>query len=74
MKRFFHCGESGFPRSILSFAAITVPTVQAATYNFTYSTFFPPTHIQTKVPEAWAKEIEELSKGQIKIQLFTEGP
>jgi TRAP-type transport system periplasmic protein len=55
------------------FAVIPVPTVQAATYNFTYSTFFPPTHIQTKVPEAWIKEIEELSKGQIKIQIFTGG-
>jgi TRAP-type C4-dicarboxylate transport system substrate-binding protein len=53
--------------------AISVSTVEAATYNFTYSTFFPPTHIQTKVPEAWIKEIEERSKGQIKIQLFTGG-
>jgi TRAP-type transport system periplasmic protein len=55
------------------FAAISVPTVEAATYNFTYSTFFPPTHIQTKVPQAWAKEIEERSNGQIKIQIFTGG-
>ena len=35
----------------------------AKTYDFTYSTFFPSTHIQTKVPEAWAAEIEKLSKG-----------
>jgi len=55
------------------FAAVSVPTVEAATYNFTYSTFFPPTHIQTKVPQAWAKEIEKRSKGQIKIQIFTGG-
>jgi len=55
------------------FAAILIPTVEAATYNFTYSTFFPPTHIQTKVPQAWAKEIEERSNGQIKIQIFTGG-
>jgi TRAP-type C4-dicarboxylate transport system substrate-binding protein len=53
--------------------AISVTPVGAATYSFTYSTFFPPTHIQTKVPEAWAKEIEKLSKGQIKIQIFTGG-
>jgi TRAP-type C4-dicarboxylate transport system substrate-binding protein len=52
---------------------ISVPPAEAETYNFTYSTFFPPTHIQTKVPEAWAKEIEELSKGQIKIKIFTGG-
>jgi TRAP-type C4-dicarboxylate transport system substrate-binding protein len=55
------------------FAVMSVPTVEAAKYNFTYSTFFPPTHIQTKVPQAWAKEIEERSKGQIKIQIFTGG-
>ncbi|MDQ1334843.1 MAG: C4-dicarboxylate transporter substrate-binding protein [Thermodesulfobacteriota bacterium] len=55
------------------FAAAPVPTVEAETYNFTYSTFFPPTHIQTKVPQAWAKEIEERSNGQIKIQIFTGG-
>jgi TRAP-type C4-dicarboxylate transport system substrate-binding protein len=53
--------------------AISVVPAQAETYNFTYSTFFPPTHIQTKVPEAWVKEIEELSKGQIKIKIFTGG-
>ena len=41
--------------------------VEAKTYNFTYSNFFPPTHIQAKVPDAWAKEIEKLSNGQIKI-------
>jgi len=55
------------------FTAVPAPTVEAATYNFTYSTFFPPTHIQTKVPQAWAKEIEERSNGQIKIQIFTGG-
>jgi len=55
------------------FAVMSVPTVEAAKYNFTYSTFFPPTHIQTKVPMAWAKEIEKRSNGQIKIQIFTGG-
>ena len=47
--------------------------VEAKTYNFTYSNFFPPTHIQAKVPDAWAKEIEKLSNGQIKIKMFTGG-
>jgi TRAP-type C4-dicarboxylate transport system substrate-binding protein len=52
---------------------IPVTTARAETYNFTYSTFFPPTHIQTKVPEAWAQEIEKRSNGQIKIKIFTSG-
>lgn len=46
---------------------------EAKTFNFTYSTFFPPTHIQTKVPEAWIAEIEKRSNGQIKIKMFTGG-
>jgi TRAP-type C4-dicarboxylate transport system substrate-binding protein len=73
MKKFFTVAILFFVGAFFLSAAISVPTLHAATYNFTYSTFFPPTHIQTKVPEAWAKEIEELSKGQIKIQIFTGG-
>lgn len=57
----------------LFFMGVSVTPSEAKTYNFTYSTFFPPTHIQTKVPMAWAKEIEERSKGQIKIKIFTGG-
>jgi TRAP-type C4-dicarboxylate transport system substrate-binding protein len=52
---------------------IGVTASEAATYSFTYSNFFPPTHIQAKTPEAWAKEIEKRSNGQIKIQMFTGG-
>ncbi|PIP47591.1 MAG: C4-dicarboxylate ABC transporter substrate-binding protein [Deltaproteobacteria bacterium CG_4_8_14_3_um_filter_51_11] len=73
MKRFITVAGSVFIGAFFFSALISIQTVQAATYNFTYSTFFPPTHIQTKVPEAWAKEIETLSKGQIKIQIFPGG-
>ena len=52
---------------------IGVTATEAKTYSFTYSTFFPPTHIQTKVPEAWAKEIEKRSNGQIQIKIFPGG-
>ncbi len=57
------------------FFLMTTPATkaEAKTFNFTYSTFFPPTHIQTKVPEAWIAEIEKRSMGQIKIKLFTGG-
>jgi TRAP-type C4-dicarboxylate transport system substrate-binding protein len=46
---------------------------EAKTYHFTYSTFFPATHIQTKVPQAWADEIEKRSNGQINIKIFAAG-
>jgi TRAP-type C4-dicarboxylate transport system substrate-binding protein len=73
MKKFFTVASLVFIGAFSLSAAISVQKVEAATYNFTYSTFFPPTHIQTKVPQEWAKEIEERSKGQIKIQIFTGG-
>jgi len=54
---------------------MAIPATKASpkTYKFTYSTYFPPTHIQTKVPQSWAKEIEKRSNNQIKIQIFTSG-
>jgi len=73
MKKFFTVASVVFIGAFFLFAVISVPSAQSATYNFTYSTFFPPTHIQTKVPEAWAKEIQDRSKGKIKIQIFTGG-
>ena len=55
--------------------SMTIPaaTAEAKTYNFTYSTFFPPTHIQSKVPAAWAKEVNKRSNGQIQIKIFYAG-
>jgi TRAP-type C4-dicarboxylate transport system substrate-binding protein len=69
----FTVATLGFLGAFLVFTGISVAPVEAKTFNFTYSTFFPPTHIQTKVPEAWAKEIEQRSNGQIKIKIFTGG-
>jgi TRAP-type C4-dicarboxylate transport system substrate-binding protein len=73
MKRFFTVVSLVFIGAFFLCAPISVPTVEAATFSFTYSTFFPPTHIQAKLSDAWAKEVEKLSKGQIKIQIFTGG-
>ena len=62
-----------FLGALLFLMTTSTPEAEAKTYNFTYSTFFPPTHIQTKVPQAWAAEIEKRSKGQIKIKIFSGG-
>ena len=73
-KRFYFTALSLAILAALFFLMANSATkAEAQTFNFTYSTFFPPTHIQTKVPEAWIAEIEKRSKGQIKIQLFTGG-
>jgi TRAP-type C4-dicarboxylate transport system substrate-binding protein len=73
-KRFYLTALSLAFLAALFFLMTTAATkAEAQTFNFTYSTFFPPTHIQTKVPEAWIAEIEKRSKGQIKIKMFTGG-
>ena len=44
--------------------------VQAKTYKLTYSNFFPPTHIQSKLAEAWCAEIKKRTNGQVVIEYF----
>jgi TRAP-type C4-dicarboxylate transport system substrate-binding protein len=51
--------------------AASKPTIKPIELN--YSIFFPPTHIQTKTAEAWAKEIETRTNGRIKITIFPGG-
>jgi TRAP-type C4-dicarboxylate transport system substrate-binding protein len=63
---------SFFGAFLLSMGVCVTPT-EAKTYEFTYSNMFPPTHIQNKVPQAWADEIEKRSNGQIKIKIFAGG-
>ena len=41
--------------------------------ELSYSVFFPPTHIQCKVAEAWAREIESRTDGRVKIALYPAG-
>lgn len=41
--------------------------------ELSYSIFFPPTHIQYKTAEAWAKAVEERTNGQVKITLYPGG-
>ncbi len=45
----------------------------AKAINLNYSIFFPPTHIQTKTAETWAREIETRTKGRVKITIFAGG-
>lgn len=45
----------------------------AETFTFSYSIFFPPTHIQSQTAEAWAKEVEKRSDGRVKINIFAGG-
>ena len=42
-------------------------------YEFNYAVFFPATHLQAQTAEAWAKEVEKRTDGQIKITMFHGG-
>ena len=44
-----------------------VNTAQAKAIELSYANFFPPTHIQAKLGDSWAKEIEKRSNGKVKI-------
>lgn len=47
--------------------------VAAKSIHLTYSIFFPPTHGQCLAGMEWAKEIERLTDGKVKITVFPGG-
>ncbi len=66
-------------RIILSFLVVFVGLafivsnpidVQAKTVKLTYSNFFPPSHIQSKLAEAWCKEVEKRTNGAVTIEYY----
>ncbi len=55
---------------VLAFGAVFVfgaNAVQAKAIELSYANFFPPTHIQAKLGDSWAKEIEKRTNGKVKI-------
>ena len=44
--------------------------VDAASVKLTYSNFFPPTHIQSKLAEAWCQEVEKRTDGKVKVEYY----
>lgn len=43
---------------------------EAKVIKLTYSNFFPPTHIQSKLAEAWCREVEKRTGGQVKVEYY----
>jgi TRAP-type C4-dicarboxylate transport system substrate-binding protein len=43
---------------------------QAAPIKLTYSNFFPPTHIQSKLAESWCREVEKRTNGRVKVEYY----
>jgi len=52
---------------------LTAPAAMAVPIELRYSTFFPPTHIQAKLAEEWIEEVENRTKGEVKITYFPGG-
>jgi TRAP-type C4-dicarboxylate transport system substrate-binding protein len=46
------------------------PAALAKTYKLTYSCFFPPTHVQSQLAEAWCKEVEKRTDGQVTVDYY----
>ncbi len=42
----------------------------ADTVKLTYSSFFPPTHIQSKLAEEWCREVETRTQGKVTVDFF----
>ena len=43
---------------------------QAASVKLTYSCFFPPTHIQSKLAESWCKEVAKRTNGKVIVDYY----
>ncbi len=48
-------------------------SAQAGPIELSYANFFPPTHMHSKVFEAWGKEIEKRTGGKVKINYYHGG-
>ncbi|MDM8523633.1 TRAP transporter substrate-binding protein [Desulfococcaceae bacterium HSG8] len=51
-------------------AFLTAGSAWADTVKLTYSNFFPPTHIQSKLAEDWCKEVEKRTGGKVKVEYY----
>ncbi|CAB1061701.1 TRAP transporter solute receptor, unknown substrate 3 [Olavius sp. associated proteobacterium Delta 1] len=54
----------------LPFSTMGAFDAHAGTVKLTYSNFFPPGHIQSKLAEAWCKEVEKRTNGQVVVEYF----
>lgn len=71
MKRTFF--TSTLILTLFSLFIVTPGVTNAKSVTLKYSSFFPPTHIQSKLAEAWGKEVEMKSEGRIKVEYYPGG-
>ena len=54
----------------LAFILGHTPSATAKTEKLTYSCFFPPTHVQSQLAEAWCKEVEKRTGGKLTVEYY----
>ncbi len=47
-----------------------LPAGAGGPIKLTYSCFFPPSHIQSKLAAAWCKEVEKRTGGKVKVEYY----
>ena len=55
---------------ILCMGLIGFGTAEAGPTKLTYSNFFPPAHIQSKLAQAWCEEVEKRTNGEVVVEYF----
>jgi len=56
--------------SAVGVSAATADKAVSGPLKFTYSSFFPPTHVQSQLAESWCREVEKRTGGDIRIDYF----
>ncbi len=54
----------------IAFIVLGSLKAEAAPIKLTYSNFFPPTHIQSKLAESWCKEVGKRTNGRVKVEYY----
>ncbi|MBI4775602.1 MAG: TRAP transporter substrate-binding protein [Deltaproteobacteria bacterium] len=54
----------------VAFVFTCVPYARGEAIKLTYSNFFPPTHIQSQLADAWCKEVEKRTHGEVKVEYY----
>ncbi len=52
------------------FVTFGMSPVHAKTIKLTYSNFFPPTHIQSKLAQSWCDEVKKRTNGAVEIEYY----
>ncbi len=49
---------------------VALPSLAQAETKLTYSTFFPPTNLQSQLAEQWCKEVEKRTQGKVVVEYY----